>query len=150
MSADTGVCLRNKFCSGARGGRRGRRERVLAVPDHMLQSDENRNDDLFLFGLVDVDAVLVMQREHFLADDCNDIAGIVIQFKVQTDNVSAQLPAQTFNVGDVFDDMEQFVGQLKLLTICHCDIMALMQCPKFAFHMCYIMAVSIDNVGFVM
>ena len=116
----------------------------------MLQGDEDRDDCLLMLRLVDVDAVLVMQGQHLLADDSNDVPGIVIQFKVQAQDIALQLPAQAFDIGDVLDDVEQLVGQFKLLTVRHRDIMPLVKSPELALYMRYILAVSGDNVRLVM
>ena len=110
------------------GGGRGRTAGggcVLPVPDHVLQRDEYRHHSLFILGLVDIDAVLVMQGDHLLRNDCDDLVVLIVQLEIQAKNVAPELPAQALNVGDGLDQMEQLVGKLKGCAVGHGHIVPL-------------------------
>ena len=64
----------------------------------MLQRNENGDDDRLILRLVDVDAILVMDGKHLLADDCDDLPGLVIQFEIQAGDVSLKDPSESFDV----------------------------------------------------
>ena len=99
----------------------------------MLQGDEDRDDCLLMLRLVDVDAVLVMQGQHLLADDSNDVPGIVTQFKVQAQDIAPELPAQALQIGHVLDEMEELVGELEGSAVLHGDEVPLMEGEELLF-----------------
>ena len=116
----------------------------------MLQRDEDRHHLFFVFRPVKIHAVLIVQREHLLGKDGDDPAFGVVKLEVQPQNVSLQLPAQSLDVGDVLDQMEQLVGQLKGRAVRHGDEMALVEGEKFSFHMRHKVAGGVGNIRFVM
>ncbi len=115
----------------------------------MLQGDKDGDNDALVFLVVDVDAVFVMDGEELLADDGDDVSLSVIQFKIQTEDVALKLPSETFDICDVFDDMEKFVGKFKLHTVCHSDKMSLMESEELSFDVRYRFAGSRGNIGLV-
>ena len=56
--------------SGRRIGNRG--SCFLPVIDHVLQGNQDRYHDMLIFRTIDIDTVLVMQRDQFLTNQCND------------------------------------------------------------------------------
>ena len=75
------------------GGRRG-----LAVFDHMLQGDQDRDDDRFLIRLVNIHAVFIVHGDQLLADDGDNVFIRVPQLEIQRGDVAPQLPAEAFDV----------------------------------------------------
>ena len=74
----------------------------------MLQGDQNGHDGFFLFRPVNIHAVFIMNGEHLLADDGDDLPGLVIQFKVQAGDVSPQDPSEPFNIRNILYKVPQF------------------------------------------
>ena len=69
----------------------------------MLQGYEDCDNDLFVFGSVNVDAVFIMDGDHLLRDNGDYFSPSVVQLEIQPDDIAPQLPAKSLNVGDVFD-----------------------------------------------
>ena len=56
---------------------------------------------------VDVHTVFIVQRDEFLRDNGDDATELIIQLKVEAQNIALQLPAESFDISDVFDQMEE-------------------------------------------
>ena len=54
----------------------------------MLQGDKYRYDIFFIFCLIDIDTVSVMDGEKLLGDDGDDVFIFVIKFEVESQDVS--------------------------------------------------------------
>ncbi len=72
----------------------------------MLKSDQYRNNRLLVLGSVNVHTVFVMQGKELLREHGEDPAGLIIELKVQPEDIPLQLPAQALDIGDVLDQME--------------------------------------------
>ena len=116
----------------------------------MLESDQDRDDDLLILRTINIDAVFVMQGKHFLPDHSNDVFATVIQFEIEADDISPKLPAQSFNIGDVFYQMPEFIGKLELFAIRHRDKVALMKRKEFFLYMRHMSSGRVGDVCLVM
>ena len=76
----------------------------------MLEGDEDGDDRFFVFGLVNIDAIFIMNGEHFLGDNGDDVFAGIVELKIKTKDVATKLPAESLDVRDIFVDMEDFVG----------------------------------------
>ncbi len=97
----------------------------------MLKRDQDRDDGLFILRYVDINAVFIVDRKHFLPYHCNDAAASVIELEVQAEDIAAQLPSEPLDVRYVLEQMEQFVGQFKSLPVGKGNKMALMDGKNF-------------------
>ena len=75
----------------------------------MLQRDQDGDHDGLRLRLVDIDAVLVVDGEHLLTDDGDNLSPLVIELEVQSGDVALQLPAKALDVRDVPDQVPQLV-----------------------------------------
>ena len=90
----------------------------------MLKCYEYGYDYLLIFRLIYINTILVVDRQHLLGYNCDNIAVLIIYLEVKTQYIALELPAKTDYIGDILDDMEQFVGQFKGKTIVHSDVMS--------------------------
>ncbi len=90
----------------------------------MLKCYEYGYDYLLIFRLIYINTILVVDRQHLLGYNCDNIAILIIYFEVKPQNIALELPAKTDYIGDILDDMEQLVGQFKGKTIVHSDVMS--------------------------
>ena len=81
----------------------------------MLKSDQYRNNRLFVLGSVNVHTVFVMQGKELLPNNCYYSAGFIIQFKIQPEDITLQLPAKPLDIGYILDDMEQLGFDVNLI-----------------------------------
>ena len=54
-----------------------------------------------------------MQGKELLRDVREELVIFIVQSKVEREDIAPQLPAQSLNVGNVVDDMEKLIGELK-------------------------------------
>ena len=93
----------------------------------MLQRHEDRDHDILVLRLIDVDAVFVMQGDHLLADHRDDAAVPVVQLEIERQNIAADLPPELLDVDDVLDEVQQLAGDLELRPVRHRDKMTIAQ-----------------------
>ena len=115
----------------------------------MLQGYEDRHHSLLALGLVNIDAVLVMQGEHLLRNDRNDPAVLIVELEVQPQDISSQLPAKALDISDVIDDMEQLVGEFKFRPVVHRHKVPLVERKQFSLNMCHMAADSVSYIRLI-
>ena len=134
--------------SGRRGGGARGRGR-LPILDHVLERDQDGHHDRLRFRPIEVHTVLVMEGKQLLPDHGDNAAVRIVKLEVQPQDVAPELPAQALDVGDVLDDVEKLVGQLKGRSVRHGDEMPLMEGEELALDVGHLRAGSVGNVRFI-
>ena len=116
----------------------------------MLQGNQDRNDDRFIFWAININAVFIVNGKHFLPDHGDDLLLFIVQFKVQPDDISPQLPAQALYIGNVLEQMQKLVGDFKLRAIRHGDEMAFVQGEEFPLDMRHLVSLRVGYIRFIM
>ena len=115
----------------------------------MLQGDQDRDYGFLRFRSVDIDAVFVMQGNDLLADDGDDVVVLIIELKIQAENIAAELPPESFDVGNILDDVEKLVGNLEAGSILHSHKVTLVESEEFSGNKRHVSSCGIVYVCFV-
>ena len=116
----------------------------------MLQRYKDRHHGLLALGLVNIGAVLVMQGEHLLRNSRDDPAVLIVELEVQSQDIPSELPAQALDIGDVLDDVEQLVGELKCCPVIHRHEMSLVEREKLPLNMRHVATGSVSHIRLIM
>jgi hypothetical protein len=77
---------------------------------HLAQSDHNGHHNGFVPGLVEIDAESVVYGYRLLSDGRYDPAALIKKHKIQAHDIALDLPSQALYIGDIFNNVEQFIG----------------------------------------
>ena len=119
-----------------------------ASREHLLQLDHDSYHGLLVSGLVEIDAVAVMHRDQLLPDGRDRLIILIEEHEIQAKDIALDLPVQALDIGDVLDDVEQFVGERELLPVRHGDKMLFMQTDRFFLQVRHLCAGRVKNVRF--
>lgn len=103
-----------------------------------------------MLWLIDVYAILVMYGQQLLAYHSNDFAILIVKRKIETKNVSPELPAKAFDVSDVLYEMKKLIRQFEASSISHGYEMALMQRQYLSLDMCHMCPGGVSYICLVM
>ena len=101
----------------------------------MLQCYQNCDYNCLALRLIDIDAVFIVDRDHFLTNHRNDTLIPVVQFEVQSKDITSQLPSQSFDICDILYHMEKLIREVEFHSIRHRDKMDFMHCEYFPLNM---------------
>ena len=102
-----------------------------------------------MFRLIDIYAVLVMQRQELLSYYSHYFLVLIIQLEIEPYYVAFELPAKTFDIEDVLDEMEELIGELETGSVCHGHIVTGVQSQDLRLDMRFLSAIGISDVRLV-
>ena len=71
----------------------------------MLQCYKYCDNYFFIFSLIDIYTVLVVDRKHLLSDHGNNASVCIMELKIQSQNISGKLPSESLDICDILDQM---------------------------------------------
>ena len=115
----------------------------------MLQCDQDGNDDRLVPGLINIYTVLIVQGKELLRDVREELVIFIVQSKVECEDIAPQLPTQSLNVGNVVDDMEKLIGELKRGSVRHIHKVPLMKREQLTLNMSDLPSVRVCDISLV-
>ena len=96
--------------------------------DHLFKLNNDSYNYLLFVRLINAHRVFVMNGDRALFDSCYRLTFLIQKIESQTNNITLELPSQTLDIGNIFNDMKQLIGQSEAGSVKLQDITPVLVC----------------------
>ena len=115
--------------------------------DHLFELNNDSYYYLLFVRLINAHRVFVMNGDRSLFDSCYRLTFLIQKIESQTNNITLELPSQTLDIGNIFNDMKQLIGQSEAGSVCHSNKMLFVEADRLFLQMSNYISVSIHDLS---